>query len=387
MTESEFGDRLRQYRKAKNMTQQELAERLGVSDKSVSRWENGSYPDVAMLGPLAKELGVTVDDLLGTAPPLRKLERSDLQNWLSYAFALGGGIGFFLFRLFLPTLLCYAAYLGLMAYGVYLQKNYTFHSKWFHVGNLVMNLCVNLEIAAGIAGYLLILDGWPATISMETVKNTIFSFMNNGGLRIPGYSAIIFVTTVVRPLLALALTALTAYCIRRWWRGDALPFHPMDVSFTPKNLSPAKLVPAVFPPVLAVYWMLFSADTAVFPIWVYLKQDLVFMALWLASTAVTAAVLLLARRRWTLLPAGAMLLCTLTFPRLCSTVRAIGPKSGNIYTEIGKLNPDNYPPFLQADETVLVLAAVLAAVYLLCCCVKVWDSPPEVQNSGKSASM
>lgn len=386
MTELEFGDRLRNYRKAKHLTQQELAERLGVSDKSVSRWENGSYPDVPLLGPLAKELGVTVDDLLGTAPPLRKLERSDLQNWLSYAFALGGGIGFFLLRLFLPILLCYAAYLGLMAYGVYLQKNYTFHSKWFHIGNLVMNLCVNLNIAAEIVGYLLILDGWPATISMEAIK-TIFSFMNGGQLRIPGYGAIIFLTAVVRPLLALALTALTAYCIRRWWRGDALPFHPMDVSFTPKNLSPAKLVPAVFPPVLAVYWMLFSADTAVFPIWVYLKQDLVFMALWLVSAAVTAAVLLLARRRWTLLPAGAMLLCTLTFPRLCSTVRAIGPSSGNIYTEISKLNPDNYPPFLQADETVLVLAAVLVAVYLLCCFVKIWDSPPEVQNSGKSASM
>ena len=34
MTELEFADRLRKYRKAKQMTQQELAERLGVSDKS-----------------------------------------------------------------------------------------------------------------------------------------------------------------------------------------------------------------------------------------------------------------------------------------------------------------------------------------------------------------
>ena len=121
MTESEFGERLRNYRKAKHMTQQELAERLGVSDKSVSRWENGSYPDVALLGPLAKELGVTVDDLLGTAPPLRKLERSDLQNWLSFGFAIGGGVLFFLLDLFAPTALCYLIYLGLMIYGVYLQ--------------------------------------------------------------------------------------------------------------------------------------------------------------------------------------------------------------------------------------------------------------------------
>ena len=64
MTELEFGERLKQYRKARGLTQQELADLLGVSNKSVSRWESGSYPDVATLGPLAHALGVTVDDLL-----------------------------------------------------------------------------------------------------------------------------------------------------------------------------------------------------------------------------------------------------------------------------------------------------------------------------------
>ncbi len=378
MTELEFGDRVRKYRKSKNLTQQDLAERLGVSDKSVSRWENGSYPDVALLGPLAKELGVTVDDLLGTAPPLKKLEQSDLQSWLSYAFAIGGGVAFFLLRLFLPTLLCYAAYLGLMAYGVYLQKNYTFHNKWFHIGNLVMNLFVNLEIAGSLVAFLLILDGWPTTISMET----IFSLMNGGELRLPVYGAVIFLISTVRPLLALALTALTAYCIRRWWQGEDLP----KLHFTPKNLSPAKLLPAIFPPILAVYWIFFSADTAIFPIWVYLHQGTVFMVLWLISAAITAAVLLLARRRWTLVPAGAMLLYTLVFPRLCASVRSIGFKTGNIYTE-ANLNPDNYPRFLQADETLLVLAVVLSAIYLLFCFINIRQSPPKEEKAGKSAPM
>ena len=77
MTELEFGERLKQCRKQKGLTQQELADPLGVSNKSVSRWESGSYPDVATLGPLARALGVTVDDLLGTAPPIRTLGRSD----------------------------------------------------------------------------------------------------------------------------------------------------------------------------------------------------------------------------------------------------------------------------------------------------------------------
>ena len=41
MTEMEFAERLKRYRKAQNFTQQELADLLGVSNKSVSRWESG----------------------------------------------------------------------------------------------------------------------------------------------------------------------------------------------------------------------------------------------------------------------------------------------------------------------------------------------------------
>jgi len=61
----EFGSFLSELRKEKGMTQKELAEKLFVSDKAVSKWETGgSIPDVALLMPLSKALDVTVPELL-----------------------------------------------------------------------------------------------------------------------------------------------------------------------------------------------------------------------------------------------------------------------------------------------------------------------------------
>ena len=64
MDELEFAQRLKRYRRERGLTQQELADRIGVSNKSVSRWESGSYPDVPTLLSLARALDVTVDALL-----------------------------------------------------------------------------------------------------------------------------------------------------------------------------------------------------------------------------------------------------------------------------------------------------------------------------------
>ena len=60
-----FGTFLSQLRREKGMTQKDLAEKLFVSDKAVSKWERGlSLPDVALLQPLADLMGVTISELL-----------------------------------------------------------------------------------------------------------------------------------------------------------------------------------------------------------------------------------------------------------------------------------------------------------------------------------
>ena len=60
-----IGKFIAENRKKKNMTQEQLAEKLGVTSKTISRWENGNYmPDISMLKPLSEELEITLNDLL-----------------------------------------------------------------------------------------------------------------------------------------------------------------------------------------------------------------------------------------------------------------------------------------------------------------------------------
>lgn len=60
-----FGQFLSEVRKEKSMTQKELADKLFVSDKTVSKWERGnSMPNVSLLIPIADVLGITVTELL-----------------------------------------------------------------------------------------------------------------------------------------------------------------------------------------------------------------------------------------------------------------------------------------------------------------------------------
>lgn len=65
MDREKFGTFIQQLRKELNLTQKEVAQRLMISDKAVSKWERGlSMPDITLLMPLGEVLGVTVTELL-----------------------------------------------------------------------------------------------------------------------------------------------------------------------------------------------------------------------------------------------------------------------------------------------------------------------------------
>lgn len=79
MDQEKIGKFIAECRKKKNMTQQELAEKLGVSDRTIGNWENGrNMPDLALFKPLCNELDITLNDLMSG----EKVDKSNYQEKL-----------------------------------------------------------------------------------------------------------------------------------------------------------------------------------------------------------------------------------------------------------------------------------------------------------------
>lgn len=65
MDQEKIGRFIANCRKERNLTQEQVAEKLGVSNKTVSRWENGNgFPDVSLLQSLCEVLNISVNELL-----------------------------------------------------------------------------------------------------------------------------------------------------------------------------------------------------------------------------------------------------------------------------------------------------------------------------------
>lgn len=95
MMKKTLGVMIAELRKEQGMTQAGLAERMGVTDKAVSKWERDlSCPDINSLPNLAAELGVSVDELMQfrKEAPVAKKSPKEISDLVFKAVALAMGI-------------------------------------------------------------------------------------------------------------------------------------------------------------------------------------------------------------------------------------------------------------------------------------------------------
>ena len=126
MDQIKIGKFIASLRKEKCLTQEQLGEKLGVTNKTISRWENGDYmPDVEMLSLLSKEFGVSINELISgerlLAEDFKKAADDNLVTALDNStFTLKEKIAFFkkkwLKEHIATIALCVVAWIGIIVW-------------------------------------------------------------------------------------------------------------------------------------------------------------------------------------------------------------------------------------------------------------------------------
>ena len=124
MDQIKIGKFIAALRKERGLTQEQLGEKLGVTNKTISRWENGNYmPDVEMLSMLSKEFGVSINELISgerlRAENFKKAADNNLVTALNNStFTLKEKIAFFkrkwLYEHIATIVLCVVAWISMV---------------------------------------------------------------------------------------------------------------------------------------------------------------------------------------------------------------------------------------------------------------------------------
>ena len=128
MDQTKIGKFIAALRKENGMTQEQLGEKLGVTNKTVSRWENGNYmPDVEMLSLLSKEFSVSLNELISgerlAAKDFKEAADNNLVTALNNSvFTPKEKLAFFkkkwLHEHIAAIILCIVAWIGLVLWAV-----------------------------------------------------------------------------------------------------------------------------------------------------------------------------------------------------------------------------------------------------------------------------
>ena len=87
----DIGGVIKKYRKEAGFTQEEMANRLGVTTPAVNKWENGnSKPDIELLAPIARLLNISLDTLFSLREKLSDVEIEEIIRNMDRMFSEEG---------------------------------------------------------------------------------------------------------------------------------------------------------------------------------------------------------------------------------------------------------------------------------------------------------
>lgn len=148
MNQEKIGNFIRELRKAKNMTQEQLAEKMGVTDKSVSRWENGkTMPDYSILKDLCDTLGITINELfVGERITEGKYQKVAEQNLIELRKQIDKKRSIFIKLEFICGIIVIAMFIGNMV------LNYIYGDNWDR--EQYSNIAITLVIITNISWFV-----------------------------------------------------------------------------------------------------------------------------------------------------------------------------------------------------------------------------------------
>lgn len=144
MDQIKIGKFIAEERKRKGYTQKQLSEKLGISDKTISKWERGNgFPEVSLLLPLCNELEITVNELLSgervSEENYRKKAEENMMNLVREAQESKK-------KIILSTLI--AGYTVIAAVPLFIVSGVLVMENWMRILIIVIGIVV---IAGGIA--------------------------------------------------------------------------------------------------------------------------------------------------------------------------------------------------------------------------------------------
>lgn len=192
MDASKLGERINQRRKELNLTQKELASKIGVSDRAVSKWETGrGFPDISLMDEIAKALDLEVADLFMDEKTI-KGERTmkDLVNdTIDYAKNMQVNYSDKIKRMVLITIstLCF---IGILSVGI-------------------VNYVIDKELTWGIASTASIILGWLIVVPLVMKEKK--------GIKI----SLLIVSIAIIPFLYILSSSLglDAYVLSVGWKA------------------------------------------------------------------------------------------------------------------------------------------------------------------------